>query len=129
VNSSNLAFALGSWANHLAPSTRKAFYKATKIVASVATVALIVLPYLPQVGVNLPPNVQWDAVLTALLAFLGHLADRNTVTEPAVDMTTAPEGMRQQVLDASAPAPDPVVLPVAPVKPNPAVSPPHKPAS
>lgn len=125
MSNSNLAYMLGSWANHLPATQRKAVYKTTKITASIATVALIVLPYLPQVGVNLPPNVQWDAILTALLAFLGHLADRNTVTEPMVDMTEAPEVHPLDVAPAPAPEPEPVAPPV----PNPAVSPPHKPAA
>jgi len=88
---SNLALLLGSWANSLPAVWRKRLYKTVKVLAGVATLALIVLPMLPSLGVDLPTNVRWDAVLTAALAFLGHLADSNTHPEPALDTGEAPE--------------------------------------
>jgi hypothetical protein len=88
---SNLAFMLGSWANTLSAPWRKRVYNVVKVLAGLATVALIVLPYLPSVGIDLPSSVRWDAILTGLLTVLGQLASRNTQTEPLVDTTPAPE--------------------------------------
>lgn len=87
----NLLLLLGSWANSLPAVWRKRVYDTVKVLAGLATIALIILPYLPQVGINLPTDVRWDAVLTGLLTFLGQLASRNTVLPVEVDMTPAPE--------------------------------------
>lgn len=87
----NLVFMLGSWATTLPALWRKRVYNTVKVLAGLATVALLVLPYLPQVGINLPTSVRWDALLTGLLTVLGQLASRNTSTDPLVDVTPAPE--------------------------------------
>lgn len=86
---SQLSFVLGSWANTLPASVRKRVYQTVKVLASLATLALLVLPMLPGLGVSLPTADM--APLTAILAFVAHLADRNTVVEPQVDVTPAPE--------------------------------------
>src|SRR5690242_12268501 len=91
MNTTLLSNLLSGWANSLPAAYRKRVYQTIKVLAGLATLALIVLPYLPQVGINLPTDVRWDAVLTGLLAFLGHLADKNTFPEPLVDVTPAPE--------------------------------------
>ena len=70
---------------------RKAIYKTAKIVAAVVTLALLILPALPQVGVTLPGSDRWLAIGTGILTLLGHLADSNTNTEPLVDVNPAPE--------------------------------------
>lgn len=88
---SNLAFTLGSWANTLSAPMRKRVYNAVKVLAGLATLALVVLPYLPSVGINLSTSVRWDALLTGLLTVLGQLASRNVDTEPLADVTPAPE--------------------------------------
>lgn len=90
-NLTQLSFLLGSWATHLPTATRKRFYQGVKVLASLATLALLVLPMLPNMGVTLSDPHGTTVVLTALLALLGHVADRNTVVEPQVDVTPAPE--------------------------------------
>lgn len=86
---SQLSFVLGSWASTLPASVRKRVYQSVKVLASLATLALLVLPLLPGLGINLPTAEV--APVTAILAFVAHLADRNTVVEPQVDVTPAPE--------------------------------------
>lgn len=90
-NLSQIAFLLGSWANHLPAVWRKRVYKGVKVLAGLATLALLVMPLLPGLGVQFSQSTAVTAGLTAALAFLGHLADRNTVVEPQVDVTPAPE--------------------------------------
>ena len=90
-NSSTLATVLGGWANSLPAVWRKRIYQTVKVLAGVATLALIVLPYLPQFGVNWSGQEVAVTALTAALAFLGHLAAANTHTDPLVDVTPAPE--------------------------------------
>lgn len=87
---SRLLFLLGGWANLLPTVTRKRVYKWVKVAASIATFALLVLPELPSLGVTLPSSKV--AALTAILAAVAHLADRNTQAPVQVDMTPAPEG-------------------------------------
>lgn len=86
---SRLLFLLGGWANMLPAVSRKRVYKWVKIAASVSTFLLLVLPELPSLGVTLPSSKV--AALTAILAAVAHLADRNTLVEPQVDVTPAPE--------------------------------------
>lgn len=88
---SNALFALGAWANTLPAGVRKKVYQTVKLLSSLATVVLIVLPYLPQIGVNLPTDVRWYAAFTFGLGLLSHLADRNTHPEPLADAAPAPE--------------------------------------
>ena len=102
----DLAFRLGSWANALPAVWRKRVYKVVKVLASLATLALLALPALPGLGVNLPDPDHETVILTALLAFLGHLADRNTAVEEPVDVTAAPEADAQKALDSQAPVAD-----------------------
>lgn len=90
-NLSQIAFDLGSWANALPALWRKRVYKTVKIVATVATLALLILPSLPGVGITLPNQDNLPLILSAVIAFLGHLAERNTVVESPLDMTPAPE--------------------------------------
>lgn len=90
-NLSRLAFLLGSWADLLPALWRKRVYDGVKVLAGLTTVALLVLPYLPQVGLSLPTSVRWDALFTGALTLLGQLASRNTMTDPLVDVTPAPE--------------------------------------
>lgn len=61
---------------------RKVTYKTVKILASLATLALVLWPELPSVGVTIPNADRWAGVLTAVIALLGHLADSNTQTTP-----------------------------------------------
>lgn len=86
---SRLLFALGGWANMLPTPTRKRVYQWVKVASSIATVALIVLPQLPSLGLALPSAKV--AALTAILAAVAHLADRNTQAPVQVDVTPAPE--------------------------------------
>jgi hypothetical protein len=86
---SRLLFLLGGWANLLPTVTRKRVYKWVKVAASVATFLLLVLPELPSLGLTLPSSKV--AALTAVLAAVAHLADRNTQTPVQVDVTPAPE--------------------------------------
>lgn len=102
----NLLLLLGSWANALPALWRKRVYNTVKVLSGLATIALIVLPYLPQVGIALPTDVRWDAVLTGLLAFLGQLASRNTEVPVEVDMTPAPEVHDLDAASVPAPAED-----------------------
>lgn len=74
----SLADLLGGWARTMPTVWRKRVYKAVKIASGLATLALLLLPMLPSLGVTLPADVRWDAVFTGLLAFLGHLADTHT---------------------------------------------------
>lgn len=92
MNLSQLALLLGGWANHLPAVWRKRVYKSVKVVAGLATLFLVVLPLLPNFGLVLNDTARYGAILTAAIAFLGHLADANTFPEPAVDLTPAPEG-------------------------------------
>lgn len=85
----NLLFQLGAWAATLPTGARKRVYATVKWLAALATLALIVLPYLPGVGLSLPTAEV--APVTAILTLVSHLADRNTVVEPQADMTPAPE--------------------------------------
>lgn len=74
----DLADLLGGWARLLPTVWRKRIYKSVKVLSGLATLGLLLLPYLPSLGVTLPSNVQWDALFTGALFFLGHLADTNT---------------------------------------------------
>lgn len=87
---SRLAFFLGSWANLLPTATRKTVYRYLKVASGVATVALLVLPQLPGLGLSLP--TAYLAPVTLVLSLVAHLADRNTQVVPQVDLTPAPEG-------------------------------------
>jgi hypothetical protein len=98
----NLAFTLGGWANALPAAWRKRVYKTVKVLASLATLALLVLPALPGLGISVPDPDHETVILTALLAFLGHLADRNTDVPDQVDVTAAPEAEEQRALNDSA---------------------------
>jgi hypothetical protein len=51
-------------------------YAAIALVAGIATIAVLVLPWLPALGVDLPPR--WVAVLTGIATFFGALAKANT---------------------------------------------------
>lgn len=90
-NLTKIAFLLGGWANSLPTNVRKRIYQTVKVLSGLATLALLVLPLLPGLGVEVPTPARWDALFTAALAFLGHLADKNTHVEPAVEMFDAPE--------------------------------------
>lgn len=90
-NLSNLLLQLGGWANALPTSVRKRVYQGVKYLSALATLVLIVLPYLPTVGVNLPTDVRWYAAFTFGLSLLSHLADRNTFPDPLADAAPAPE--------------------------------------
>lgn len=105
MNLSNLAFTLGSWANHLPALWRKRVYTAVKYLSGALTVFLLVAPALPQVGVNFDPNDRWTALATAVLAFLSHMASRNTVVPDQVDVTSAPEVHPADAAAAPAEAP------------------------
>lgn len=87
---SALSDALSTLAQSLPAAQRKQVYKGVKIVAALATVALVVLPLLPRLGVSYD-TTGLAAVLTAVLATVGHLADSNTHPEPLLDQSTAPE--------------------------------------
>lgn len=87
----DFSFALGSWARHLPVVWRKRFYFTTKVLAGLATLLLLLLPLLPGLGVTLPANVEWGAILTGLLTFLGHIADENTHVPAPPDTNPAPE--------------------------------------
>lgn len=75
----------------LPASVRKAIYKVVKILAAIVTLALLVLPAFPEVGINLPDSDRYFAIGTGLVTLLGHLADSNTNTDPLVDVNPAPE--------------------------------------
>ncbi|MGH3998839.1 MAG: hypothetical protein ACRDTJ_15445 [Pseudonocardiaceae bacterium] len=62
-------------------------YAGVATAAGIATVAVLVLPFLPAFGVDLPPR--WVAVLTGIAAFFGALAKSNT---PGTDDYTEYEG-------------------------------------
>jgi hypothetical protein len=87
---STLTDALSTLAQSLPASTRKQVYKGVKIAAALATVVLVVLPLLPALGVSYD-TTGLAAVLTAVLATVGHLADSNTHPEPLLDPSSAPE--------------------------------------
>jgi hypothetical protein len=87
---STMTDALTTLAQSLPAAQRKQVYKGVKIAAAVATVVLVVLPLLPSLGVSYD-TTGVAAVLTALLASLGHLADSNTHPEPLLDPSEAPE--------------------------------------
>lgn len=91
MNPTDLLFQLGAWANTLPTNVRKRVYQVVKYLASAATLVLIVLPYLPEVGVTLPTAERWYAAFTFGLGLLSHLADRNTHPEPLADAAPAPE--------------------------------------
>lgn len=89
---SQLAAMLGNWAKMVPAHYRAMIYKVVKVLAALATVALLVLPSLPSAGVHLPNSDYYGAILTGILAFLGHLADSNVNPDPlSPDMSPAPE--------------------------------------
>ena len=88
---SNLSLLLGAWAHSLPAVWRKRVYKGSKVVAGLATVALLVLPALPGMGVNWSQGSVVAAVATALLTVVGHMADSNTTVAPLLDTSPAPE--------------------------------------
>lgn len=59
-------------------------YATIAVIAGIATIAVLVLPFLPALGVELPPR--WVAVLTGIAAFFGALAKANT---PAVSASNS----------------------------------------
>jgi len=65
-------------ARQLPAQVRKRVYKTAKIVASLATLVLLVLPALPELGVEWSGAKIVGAVLSVVIAVLGHLADSNT---------------------------------------------------
>jgi hypothetical protein len=100
--------AFGDWANHLPAVWRKRIYKSVKWLASLTTLALVIIPALPVIlpAFGLSPDVftlsdveRDSAIGTAVLAFVSHLADTNTHpedevqgsdTEPEPDPATMP---------------------------------------
>lgn len=82
--------ALNTLAQSLPANVRKQVYKGVKIAAAVGTVVLLLLPLLPSLGVSYD-TTGLAAVLTAVLAAVGHLADSNTHPEPLLDQSEAPE--------------------------------------
>lgn len=87
----NLAFKLGAWAALLPTSLRKRFYQGMKYLGMLATLAVLVLPELDSAGLHWSYETTALAVATALVSLTAHVADRNTLVEPPVDMTPAPE--------------------------------------
>lgn len=75
----------------LPAAVRKGIYKIVKIIAAIITLALLILPAFPEIGITLPGSDRYLAIGTAILALLGHLADSNTITDPLVDVNPAPE--------------------------------------
>lgn len=80
-----VAALLNQWLTGWPTKARKVFYKAVKIVSALATLALLLLPALPSLGVTLPANVEYGAILTGALTFLGHLADSHTTVDQYPD--------------------------------------------
>lgn len=106
--------AFGDWANHLPALWRKRIYRTLKIISSLVTVALVVIPALPVIlptfGLSLNvftlTNVERDsAVGTAILAAVAHLAETNTHPEDEVDPTKADTGPQPPEPDPGTPMP------------------------
>lgn len=105
----NLANSIGGWANSLPALWRKRIYNTAKVLSALGALAAIVLPELPSLGIQWSGAEVATTVATVALAFLGHLAASNTVVDPTVDVTPAPETTEPvnpaEVLKATTPTP------------------------
>lgn len=66
----------------LPANTRKKVYKVMKYLGALSTLALVVLPTLPGLGLDFSKASVVTAVATALLFLTGQLADPNTPKAP-----------------------------------------------
>lgn len=71
-----IAALLTGWISALPAHTRAKVYKVLKWVSGAATLAVLVLPFLPELGVEAP--TAWLAIATGFATFAGYLADKNT---------------------------------------------------
>jgi hypothetical protein len=71
-----LTIAVGDLLRLVPVEWRGRVYAGIAAVAGIATVVVLVLPFLPALGIELPPR--WIAILTGIAAFFGALAKSNT---------------------------------------------------
>lgn len=71
-----LTLAVGDLLRLVPTKWRGRVYATIAVLAGLATVAVLVLPFLPSLGIELPSR--WVAILTGVAAFFGALAKSNT---------------------------------------------------